>query len=94
MKWDEELLGENRESYDKIVCEMLKLENIELPRYLFQRGKEMLKIQIHAFSDKSEKSNATAVYMSTEYKSGEIEIKLISSKANVPPIKRQTIPKG
>jgi len=50
-------------------------------------------IQINAFSDSSKKAYATAIYLRSEYKDGKVEVRLLSSKTKVAPIKQRTIPR-
>ncbi|XP_055522497.1 uncharacterized protein LOC129716687 [Wyeomyia smithii] len=50
-------------------------------------------IQIHMFSDASEKAFGACAYMRTEDSSGMIKVVLLSSKARVAPLKTQSIPR-
>ena len=49
-------------------------------------------IQLHGFSDASERAYAAVVYVGSTYSDGEVEVRLVASKSRVAPIKRQTIP--
>ena len=49
-------------------------------------------MQLHAFSDASEKADAAVLYMRTTYSNGRIQTSLVTSKTTVAPIKRQMIP--
>ena len=48
-----------------------------------------MNIQLHGFSDASERAYAAVVYMRVEYKSGEIQTRFIASKSKVAPIKNK-----
>jgi len=50
-------------------------------------------IEIHSFSDASEKAHACVVYLWICYESGETEVRFVTSKAKVNPIKKQSIPR-
>ena len=50
-------------------------------------------VQIHGFSDASERAYAAVAYLRTVYENGYIDVKLIASKAKVAPTKTQTIPR-
>ena len=50
-------------------------------------------MEIQGFLDASERAYAAVVYICTEYVTGEVEVKLVSLKSKVAPIKQQSIPK-
>ena len=50
-------------------------------------------IQLHGFSDASERAYAAVVYIRSTYSDGQVEVRLVASKSRVAPIKRQTIPR-
>ena len=50
-------------------------------------------IQLHGFSDASERAYAAVVYVRSTYSDGQVEVRLVASKTRVAPIKRQTIPR-
>ena len=91
--WDVELKGSHRKTYDSFVSEIENLQGIFISRSLFQKDKKVRKVEIHGFSDASERAYASVVYLRVAYESGEIEIKFIASKSKVCPIKSQSIPR-
>ena len=52
-----------------------------------------VEIQLHAFSDASERAYAAVVLLRSSYEDGRIVVRLASSKSRVAPLKRQTIPR-
>lgn len=50
-------------------------------------------VQLHGFSDASERAYAMVVYVRSNYNDGQFEVGLVPSKTRVAPIKRQTIPR-
>ena len=52
-----------------------------------------LKIQLHGFSDASKRAYGAVVYIRSVYEDGHIDVRLISSKTKVAPIKQQSIPR-
>ena len=74
------------------VSGLIQLNGVSVPRY-FTSTSTPIDIQIHAFSDTSKKAYATAVYLGSEYEDGRVEVRLLSSKTRVAPIKQQTIPR-
>ena len=63
-----------------------------IPRCYFteQRVKTL---QFHGFSDASELAYAGVLYLRAEYETGKVDVRFVSSKSNVAPIKKQTIPR-
>ena len=59
----------------------------------FHPDKKVAKVEVHGFSDASERAYASVVYLRIEYESGEVGVKFIASKSKVAPIKRQSIPR-
>ena len=49
--------------------------------------------QIHGFSDASEKTYATVIYLRSTYDNARVNVCIIASKARVVPVKTQTIPR-
>ena len=93
LSWDEELQGDTRVHYDKLLHDMDFLHGAYIPRSLFLKGKGVSSVQIHAFSDASEKAYATVVYLGILYDSGEVDVQLIAAKAKVSPLKQHSIPR-
>ena len=91
--WDEELSGDERRKYEVFMAELAKLQNVSIPRCYFLKGKKVKNVQIHGFSDASESAYAGVVYLRTEYETGEVQVRFVTSKAKVSPIKKQTIPR-
>ena len=74
LSWDEELQGDSRVHYDKLLQDMNVLQGAYIPRSLFFKGKGVPSVQIHAFSDASEIAYATVVYLRILYDSGEVDV--------------------
>ena len=91
--WDEELQGKDRERYEKFVSEIKGLNGIRVSRCLFEKGKRVTQVEIHAFSDASGSAYGGVVYLRAIYDTGEVSIRFISSKAKVCPIKKQSTPR-
>ena len=74
------------------VNEIERFQGVSISRYVFDCAKEVSEVQIHSFSDASEKAYATVVCLRTIYKSGEVAVKFLTSKAKVVPLKKQSKP--
>ena len=91
--WDQELLGPDRKKFDHFISELEGLESIKIDRCFFQKGKTVEKIEIHGFSDASERAHGSVVYLRIVYETGEIDVRFIAAKSKVNPIKKQRIPR-
>ena len=91
--WDEPLLGDNLKRYDTLMSDISGIKGIKLPRSFAKLGQRVKAVEIHAFSDASERGYASVVYLRVLYETGEVEIHFVSSKAKVSPIKKQSIPR-
>ena len=61
LDWDEELQGEYRKTYDKLLSELRNFDNVNISRCFFQQGKNVEHVEIHDFSDASERAYALVV---------------------------------
>ena len=85
--WDVELEGNYRELYDRYLSKLESLQGVHIDRCLFTKGSIISRIQLHGFSDASERAHACVIYIRTEYKSGEVSVKFVASKAKISSIK-------
>ena len=91
--WDEEipqdLLAQHREWREQLPL----LADRHLPRSYYRVDLPCETIQLHGFSDASEKEYAAVVYVRSTYLDHSPVISLVSSKTKVTPLKRLTIPR-
>ena len=66
--WDVELQGNYERMWKDFVSGLIQLNGVNIPRCYFTSTSTLICIQIHAFSDASNKAYATAVYLRSEYK--------------------------
>ncbi len=91
--WDKVLKGSYRERYEKLMKDLEKVHDVDIPRCLVSKGSEIKKVQLHGFLDASIQAYAAVVYLRIEYVCGKVEIKFLASKSKVSPIKSQSIPR-
>ena len=91
--WDDELVGEDRKTYDLLLSALDNYPSIQVPRYPFLANDKVSRVEVHGFSDVSEMAYSTTVYLRVTYKTGQISSRLIASKSKVTPIKQQSIPR-
>ena len=92
INWDDTLTGPNHAQYMKSINDMRKVQKAFINRYLFRKDGEVELVEIHGFSDASERAYAAVVYLRVLYESGEVEVNFISSKAKVSPISNKVFP--
>ena len=89
--WDIELKGESLRKWKLFLQDLNLVDCYRIPRCYFAR--QPVDIQLHGFSDASERAYAAVVYIRSTYSDGQAEVRLVASKSRVTPIKRQTIPR-
>lgn len=93
VSWDQKLSEPDRKQFEGFISDLEELHDIHIPRCLFVQGKVVKKIELHGFSDASERAHGCVVYVRIEYETGEVDTRFIASKAKVNPIKKQSIPR-
>lgn len=89
LEWDELLQGELNKTWNSLLEELKSMKTIQIPRCYFSQDSSIVEIQLHAFSDASEKAYAAVLYMRTTYSNGQVQTSLVTSKTTVTPIKKQ-----
>jgi len=82
------------QTWNSIFKELKPLGYVRIPSCYFYPGfsKIDVHVQLHTFSNASERAYAAVVYIQVVYSDGRIETRLVASKTIVLPIKKQTIP--
>jgi len=78
--------------WNKLSEEIEALKEIWIQRYYVNPTKEVITCQLHGLSDASARAYAAVIYLRLFYSDGAVEVKLVTSKTHVAPIKGQTIP--
>ena len=91
--WDEELQCPIRFRFMSLISDLGKISNtFRIPRCYFT-GERVKTLQFHGFSDASELAYTGVLYLKVEYETGNVDVRFVSSKSKVAPIKKQTIPR-
>jgi len=85
---DDELQGDYCERYFQSLKQIEELHCIKISRCFFKKGRPVKSIEIHSFSDASEKAHACVVHLRICHESGETEVRFVTSKAKMNPIKK------
>ena len=89
--WDTDLQGTLLLTWNKLLEELKWLSNVRIPRCYFQSSR--VEIELHGFSDASNRAYAAVVYMRSLYQDGRVDVRLVASKSRVAPLKKQSIPR-
>lgn len=89
-EWDEDVPEHIKLKFVKWLEELKYLKNVKVPRCLFVG--EFTHVSIHTFTDASELSYATVIFVRVE-SNHEVKVQLVQSKTRVSPEKRVTIPR-
>lgn len=90
IKWDDPIPTDIAVQWARYRSELQLIETISIPRRLTHDL--VTSIQLHAFSDSSEKGYAAAVYLRVSTQSA-VLCQLIMGKSKVSPLKKSTIPR-
>ena len=91
IEWDKPLTGQYHEQYTKLLNDLEKVNNVYIHRSLFKQNDMAKKVEIHGFSDASERVHAAVVYRRIEYNDGKVETQFLASKSKVSPIRTQSV---
>ena len=85
------LVGDLEISWRKIILRLRSMENIILERcYFINKISDPIdNITLHGFSDASELAYGACIYIKSIYRSGNIIVKLVTSKSRVIPMKKK-----
>ena len=89
--WDDELPSEMKQRWSALINELEVLQNVRVPRCYFSFPSAKRRIELHGFSDTSQKAYAAAIYI-RRVVNDHVETTLICSKSRVSLLKLQTIP--
>ena len=91
--WDEVVPEPVRDSWLRWRSELDLLSTKHIPRCYHDKCTSVVSMELHGFSDASERAYAAVIYLRMECTDGRTQIALITSKTKVAPIKRLTIPR-
>ncbi len=92
LNWDEPLTNELQEAWRQWFGELVMLHETKIPRCL-KDAPSVRGMEIHSFSDASEKAYSAAVYARYEYMDGSFSSRLVAAKTRLAPLKTISIPR-
>lgn len=92
INWDELIEGELLKKWEKVLNDFALSESISFPRS-YAWVEDVKNVQLHIFSDASNKAYGCCAYLRFLFKSDEIKTSLVTSKSRVSPLKTTTMPR-
>ncbi|GFS92644.1 integrase catalytic domain-containing protein [Trichonephila clavipes] len=91
LDWSEQLPPDAMEEWMNFYQKLAKVNNFKIPRCILLPA--TIRIEIHGFSDASERAYAAVVYIKCFNESGQSQTRLLCSKSRLAPLKTLTIPR-
>ncbi|XP_046803840.1 uncharacterized protein LOC124419256 [Lucilia cuprina] len=91
INWDENLKVSTLAEWEKFVTSYHEVNSIQIPRWVHYEPESS--VELHVFSDASEKAYAGVIYVRVETPRGKIYSHLLTCKTKVAPIKSVTLPR-
>ncbi|GFX42108.1 integrase catalytic domain-containing protein [Trichonephila clavipes] len=91
LDWSEQLPPEAMEEWVNFYQKLAKVNNFKIPRCILLPA--TIRIEIHGFSDASERAYAAVVYIKCFNEAGQSQTRLLCNKSRVAPLKTLTIPR-
>ncbi|XP_076660146.1 uncharacterized protein LOC143363453 [Halictus rubicundus] len=93
LSWDEPLSELFSERWKQLRFEMERTDRITVPRWIGYRAATSDSIELHGFSDASERAYSAAVFIRAPVTGARAETHLLMAKTKVAPTKPQSIPR-
>lgn len=91
LEWDENVPANLANQWQNFKNDLLEITNINVPRQAIIS--DYIQIEMHGFSDASEKAYGAAVYIRVVTSSGKIYCNLLCGKSRVAPVKQISLPR-
>ncbi|XP_050675186.1 uncharacterized protein LOC126972451 isoform X2 [Leptidea sinapis] len=89
--WDDEVSKETQKCFSNFVASLISLNSLRIPRWVCTNN--VLLLELHTFSDASERAYGACVYVRAVNMNGKIQVRLLTSRSKVAPLKPTTIPR-
>lgn len=88
--WDDPIPSPNKDKWNQFIDDLPRLETISLPRFICP---EVDSVELHGFSDASERAYAAVVYLRSNDSQGNVCVHLLLAKSRVAPLKQVSLPR-
>ncbi|KRZ00110.1 hypothetical protein T4C_1527 [Trichinella pseudospiralis] len=93
LHWEDLLPDDLKTTWTSWITEWKEIGNVRIPRCLIEiPTKNIIRLELHGFSDASERAYGGAVYIKMIDAEGKGAIKLIVAKSKIAPLKSVTLP--
>ncbi|GFW41652.1 integrase catalytic domain-containing protein [Trichonephila clavipes] len=92
LSWDDELLPDIHAVWSQWWLELPFLPELKIPRKILDSSGDSSEVQIHTFSDASQKAYGAAAFLRVKHKD-RVSVDLVTSKSRVAPLKRLSLPR-
>ncbi|GFT34144.1 integrase catalytic domain-containing protein [Trichonephila clavipes] len=89
--WSDDLPFKEQKEWRRFIDSLKAVNNISIDRCIVIHRAES--IELHAFSDASEKAYGSSIYLKSISALGEVKVCLVTSKSRVSPLKQISIPR-
>ena len=83
ISWDKELNDEHMKAWHLLISELQTLNDVSVPKCYFEKHCKLESVQLHCFSDASEKAYVAAVYLRSQYVEGQVDVNSVAAKTRV-----------
>ncbi|GFW41125.1 reverse transcriptase domain-containing protein [Trichonephila clavipes] len=92
LSWDDELPPDIHAVWSQWWLELPFLSELKIPRKILDSSGDSSEVQIHTFSDTSQKAYGAAAFLRVKHKD-RVSVDLVTSKSRVAPLKRLSLPR-
>lgn len=91
--WDEPVSEEIQHTWSEFTHTLPLLNNFNIPRWVLCESFNCTSLQLHVFTDASERAYGACVYVRSVSENGKVHVHLLTAKSKVAPVKSTTIPR-
>ncbi|XP_055844795.1 uncharacterized protein LOC129911111 [Episyrphus balteatus] len=92
LSWDEQIESSLLEQWNVFYNDLIAINKIQFPRWVETIG-DLSRVELHGFSDASEKAYGAAVYLRVEDDKGQAKMHLLIAKSRVAPVQPVSLPR-
>jgi hypothetical protein len=92
LEWDEKLPNYLENQWDNFVKTLSDLNDVIIPRCVIG-VQTPAQVELHGFCDSSQLAYGACIFVKSCDKNGDIQVRLLTAKSRVAPIKTQTLPR-
>ena len=91
LKWDDAVTGEDRAWWEQYFAQLEQLREIQYPRCLFPEEENIVRTELHTFTDASEEACSASSYLRHVYRDGRVLVRHVKSVTKLAPLKTVSV---